>query len=159
MPESLYTIWSHRITLIRNEKFYAETGLANFHYYDPGMQSTQDGHGGGIDAPVLCTTNINIEHSPFFEISAEQKQAIDLYIKHLYNTNLHTTMDSWMFDYWHDQIVKSGSVAIRFKDPDIGLCAYNFSQANPSFDTPFHTDRATQQQIANNIHQRIQSAL
>lgn len=149
--------WAHRITLVRNEKFYAEQGLANFQYYDHNMQSTRDGIGGDESAPVLSTTNISIEHSPFFDISNEQKRAIDLYIKHLYNDNLHTTMDAWMFEYWHERIMKSGSVPVRFKDDDIGRIAYDFSAANPTFDTPFHTDRATQQQIAANIHHRIQS--
>jgi hypothetical protein len=147
--------WSHRITLIGNEKFHAEQGLANFHYYDNNMQSTRARVGGNASAPVLCTTNINIEHSPFFEITHEQKQAIDLYIKHLYNDNLYTTIDAWMFDYWHDRISKSGALPVRFKDDGIGRIAYDFSAANPTFDTPFHTDRTTQEQIAANIHSYI----
>jgi hypothetical protein len=147
--------WSHRTTLCRNDKFYLHLGLKNFHYYDPSMQGTHDRCGGDQSAPLLNTTNINIEHSPFFSISDEQKTALDLYIKHLYSDGLQTEIDTWMFEYWHDLAQKAGVLPIYFNQPAVGKIAYDFSEANPTFDTPFHTDRATQEQIAANIHKYI----
>ena len=44
---------------------------------------------------------------------------------------------------------------ICFNDADIGQVAYDFSNKNRTFDSPFHTDRATQEQVAANIHRKI----
>jgi hypothetical protein len=147
--------WSQRLTLCQRDTFMLEGGLRNFFYYDPSMQSSHSDCVGDQNAPLLSTTDSNIENSPFFSISKEQKTAVDLYLKHLYSDPLQTTIDGWMFEYWHDQIIKAGALPIRFNDPDIGQVAYDFSFANRTFDTPFHTDRATQEQIAKNISRYI----
>jgi hypothetical protein len=144
--------WSNRIELYRNDKFYSNDGIKNFFYYDPYYESSRCDWAGKRHSPVLSTTHHGIENSPFFEVTREQRQAIDLYHKYLYNDAVHTLMDSWMFEYWHDQIVRAGALPVLFNASGIGKIAYDFSFANPTFDTPFHTDRATQQQIADNIH-------
>ena len=64
-------------------------------------------------------------------------------------------MDKWMFEYWHDRMLKHKILPIDFRQPAIGEIAYDFSTAHPSYDTPFHTDRETQEQIAGNIHKYI----
>lgn len=147
--------WSHRIVLNVRDQFNLPSGLGNFHYYDPNCQSTHTQGVGDGSASLLCTTPLNIENSPFFTVTKEQKQAVDLYLKHMYCEWLQTEMDSWMFEYWHDKIAQAGILPIAFQQPDIGQCAYDFSAANPAYDTPFHTDRATQEQIASNIHSYI----
>lgn len=147
--------WSNRLELYRDDKFYVESGLKNFFYYDPNYESTHNPAVGNQKSPALSTTHHSIDNSPFFKITPEQKQAIDLYLKYLYNDASKTLADSWMFDYWHDQMHRKGILPVRFNNDNIGKIAYDFSQANPTFDTPFHTDRATQEQIAANIHKYI----
>ena len=147
--------WSNRLELIRYAKFDINCGLKNFFYYDPNYQSSGEPFAGTDNAPAISTTHWNIENSPFFTISKEQKLAIDLYFKHLYSDNMKSEMDRWMFEYWHDRMIKSGCLPVFFNQDGIGKIAYEFSAANPSYDTPFHTDRATQEQIASNIHRYI----
>lgn len=144
--------WSHRVVLNVHDRFNLDSDVGNFYYYDPHCQSSYTPGVGDQTAALISTTTHNIENSPFFTISKQQKQAVDLYLKHLHSEGLQTEMDSWMFEYWHWQIEKAGALAVDFKAPNIGRCAYDFSAANPSYDTPFHTDRQTQEQIAANIH-------
>lgn len=151
--------WSDRIELYRNERFNLDAGLENFFYYDPHFESTHCGLVGKDNSTVLSTTASNIEHSPFFDISKEQLKAIDLYFKYMYNDAAQTTIDTWLFEYWHTKIAAAGALPIFFARSDIGQIAYDFSAANPTFDTPFHTDRATQEKIAANIHRFIDQNL
>ena len=64
-------------------------------------------------------------------------------------------MDSWLFDYWNIKAQEAGVLPIYFNQEGIGKVAYDFSLANRTYDTPFHTDRATQVQITDNIHRYI----
>lgn len=147
--------WSHRVVLNIHDRFNMHSGIGNFFYYDPNFQSSYTKGVGGSDAPFISTTPLNITNSPFFSVTKQQKRAIDLYLKYLHCEWLQTEMDGWMFEYWHAQVEKSGALAVNFKQPHIGQCAYDFSAANPTYDTPFHTDRDTQEQIAANIHRYI----
>ena len=149
--------WSDRIQLFRNESFDLNKGLRNFFYYDPHFESSHSDLVGNQHSAVLSTTAANIEHSPFFEISKEEKKSIDLYLKYMYNDAAQIAIDSWLFEYWHDKIAQSGALPIFFGRADVGQIAYDFSVSNPTFDTPFHTDRATQEKIAENIHHLIQA--
>lgn len=147
--------WSNRLELYKTEKFFLGNGSENFFYYDPNYESSHQPWAGDRHSAVISTTHHSITQSPFFDITKEQALAVDLYLKYLYNDNAKTAVDTWLFEYWHNKIQQQGSIAICFNDADVGRCAYEFSAANPSFDTPFHTDRATQEQIAANIHRCI----
>ena len=67
------------------------------------------------------------------------------------------TIDDWVFEYWTDRMNKAGVLPICFNDEDIGKIAYEFSGKNIHIDSPFHTDKATQEVIASNVHNRIQA--
>jgi len=64
-------------------------------------------------------------------------------------------LDNWLFEYWHAKIITAGILPLCFNDVDVGKIAYDFSQANQTIDSPFHTDRDTQEQVAANIHRKI----
>ena len=147
--------WSNRLEIYRDDKFFAGRGLKNFVYYDPYYESSQSNLVGDSGASVLSTTHHGIEENPFFEISKEQKQAVDLYLKHLHNDNAKTLADEWMFEYWKSQMILNGILPVYFNDVDIGKIAYEFSFAHKNYDTPFHTDRATQEVVAANVHRKI----
>jgi len=147
--------WSNRIELNVRDKFTIESGLHNFFYYDPSYQSSAQTWAGDNDASIISTSNWNLASSPFFKITREQTQAVDLYLKYLYNDTMATEMDRWMFEYWHQRMLEQKILPIDFQQPTVGKIAYEFSQSNRNYDTPFHTDRATQEQIAGNIHKYI----
>lgn len=149
------TTWTSRIELVLRDNFNAASGMNNFFYYDPHAASTQEPWAGDANSNILSTVWQCIDSSPRFKISKEQKTAVDLYLKHLFNSNMEQTVHDWLFDYWHNRIIQAGILPIRFKDEDIGKIAYDFSADHRDYDTPFHTDRATQTVIADNIHRKI----
>ncbi len=154
--------WSSRIELYLKDKLYNQNSpLKNFIYYDPCYSSyhspyvgkfTDEENNGGM---AVSTVWQNIENSPFFDLTDEQIKAIKLYLKYMYNDSICTQRDQWVFEYWHNQIQTVGILPLCFKDADIGQPAYDFSAAHRDYDSPFHTDRATQEIIAANIHRKI----
>lgn len=153
--------WSSRFELYVEDKFYnIISPLRNFIYYDECYSSSHTPYVGKFDdsndgGMVVSTAWQNIENSPFFKLSDEQLKTVKLYLKHMYNDSVCSQRDTWVFEYWHNRIQESGIFPIYFNNDDIGKVAYDFSAANRTFDSPFHTDRATQEIIAANIHRKI----
>jgi hypothetical protein len=147
--------WSARIELMMNKQnFNIESGLKNFIYFDPSHTSTGTEYVGSVKhGNVLSTVWQGLKGHPFVDISDEQILAVDLYLKHMYHDGLSTEVDTWMFEYWQDQMIKHNIVPVKFNNEHIGKVAYDFCVRN-QIDSPFHTDRATQEVIAANI-QRI----
>jgi hypothetical protein len=152
--------WSQRIEIALSENTTNDCDLLkNFIYYDPTYSATHSEFVGKINRPKLGAGIVsapfqNIEHSPFFKLSPEQLKAIDLYLKYMYNDHIETIVDNWMFEYWHNRCVNQGIFTLCFND-GVGQVAYEFSGHNREFDTPYHTDRTTQEKIAENIHNAI----
>ena len=149
------TTWEGRIDLLVREKFNVDSGMHNFVYYDPYAESTQQSYTGEHGSSILSTVYQGIDSNPNFNISAEQKKAVDLYLKYMFCEGMEKTVRNWLFDYWHQRILQAGILPIYFNNHDIGKVAYDFSAADRTFDSPFHTDRATQEIIAANIHRKI----
>ena len=153
--------WSSRIELYLKDKFYNQSDpLRNFIYYDPCYSSTHTSYVGTFEdsadgGMAVSTTWQNIENSPFFDLTDEQIKAVKLYLKYMYNDSVCAQRDSWIFEYWHSRIQAAKILPLYFKDADIGRVAYDFSAANRDYDSPFHTDRATQEVVAANIHRKI----
>jgi len=154
--------WSSRVEIFVKDKFYNQKNpLKNFIYYDPCYSSSHTPYVGTINddstdgGMAISSTWQNIENSPFFDLTNEQHRAIMLYLKHMYNDSMCAQRDQWMFDYWRMRCEQAGIQALYFNDPEIGGPAYQFSEQNQDYDSPFHTDRATQEVIAANIHRKI----
>lgn len=149
------TTWNSRIELFIKDKFLIDSGMHNFIYYDRHAESTNKPYTGNKESSILSTVWQGIDQNPNFTITAEQKKAVDLYLKYLFHDGLETSINQWLFEYWHERIIKNNIFPINLEDPDVGKIAYDFSFANQTYDTPFHTDRATQEIIAANIHRKI----
>lgn len=154
--------WSSRIELYLKDKFYNKNNpLRNFIYYDPCYSSSHTPYVGKFDddatdgGMLVSTVWQNIENSPFFDLTDEQLKAVKLYLKYMYNDSVCIQRDTWMFEYWHNQIQAAEILPLCFKDADIGQAAYDFSEKNRDYDSPFHTDRVTQEIVAANIHRKI----
>ena len=138
-----------------HDNFEPSQGLKNFIYSNPHMASTGSPHVGDSKAAIFSTVWQNLENSTFFDFTKEQLVAVDLYMKYFMNYNFQDTIDGWLFEFWHNKILDAGVLPVFFNNDNVGKVAYDFSGNNPNVDTPFHTDRATQQTVANNIHQII----
>ena len=147
--------WASRINMSMHDNFEPSQGLKNFIYSNPHMPSTGSPHVGDSKAAIFSTVWQNLENSTFFDFTKEQLVAVDLYMKYFMNYNFQDTIDGWLFEFWHNKILDAGVLPVFFNNDNVGKVAYDFSGRNPNFDTPFHTDRATQQTVANNIHQII----
>lgn len=145
--------WSARVELVmNNQNFNLEKGLQNFIYFNPHYTSTGTEYVGDVKhGTVLSTVWQGLKDHPLVSVTDEQILAVNLYLKHLYHDGLKTETDAWMLEHWQDQILKNNIIALRFNDSNIGQIAYDFSGSN-KIDSPFHTDRKTQEVIAENIH-------
>lgn len=151
--------WSNRIELVLRDRFNADYGLKNFVYHDPMMPATGQSYVGDKDSSIFSTVWQGLEHNTLLKHRPEQLLAIDLYLKHLFDYNMKHTVETWVFDYWRRIMEENCILPVCFNDADVGKVAYDFSEQNPTFDTPFHTDRTTQETVAANIHAKIQKYL
>jgi hypothetical protein len=117
------------------------------------MVSTHEPWAGNLNAPFLSTVVEGLENLSM--VSPEKIHAVKQYMTELFDYDLQQTLDNWLFEYWHDRIANAGILPLCFGAEDIGKVAVDFSRANPTFDSPFHTDRATQEQVAANIHRKV----
>jgi hypothetical protein len=154
--------WSTRIEItLRETTTDNHEVLKNFIYYDPCFSSTHTNYVGKVDKNARVGSSIvsapfeNIENSPFFDLTKEQLTAIKLYLKYIYHDHIDSIIDGWVFEYWHARCLAQGVFTLCFNDKDVGAVAYDFSGKNREYDTPYHTDRATQEKVAANIHKKI----
>ena len=144
--------WSGRFEMIRTG-FDDRRGLKNFCYHNLHHPSTHSDLVGNQSSPVLSTVWQGAEQNAM--LSSEQVLALKLRIKHMFDEGLQQIIDGWLLDYWHKRSIEHGILPIKFNDEAIGAVAYEFSDANTNYDTPFHTDRATQEIVAANIDRYI----
>lgn len=145
--------WSSRISIPVAGDFDKRRGLDNFVYFDPHCPSTFEPYTGNLRSPILSTVPQGLEVHKM--VSAEQLAAVKSYYAYLFSEALQQQTDTWLMEYWHRKIVDAGIVPIRFNDRDVGQIAYEFCEHTPNYDTPYHTDVATQRQIADNIHRKL----
>lgn len=144
--------WSGRFEMIRSG-FDDSRGLKNFCYHNLHHPSTHSDLVGNQSSPVLSTVWQGAEQNAL--LNSEQVLALKLRIKYMFDEGLQQIIDGWLLDYWHKRTIEHGILPIKFNDQAIGAVAYEFSNANNDYDTPFHTDRATQEIVAANIDQYI----
>ena len=146
--------WHSRLTIkLKQPGFCLEDGLKNFMYWDPHTCSTHESWAGNLNAPILSTVIQGLENR--IAVSSSKLQAVKQYHTELFDRHLQQVLDDWLFEYWHNKILAAGILPICFNDADIGKIAYDFSKKDRTFDSPFHTDRATQEQVGVNIHRKI----
>jgi hypothetical protein len=152
--------WANRVEIVlRDNRFRPEAGLKNFVYFDLGMPSTGQPFVGDKNSPIFSTVWQGLEENTLLKHREEQLLAVNLYLKHLFDYNLQNTIDTWLFEYWYRIMLDNQILPLCFNDADVGKVAYDFSEKDRNYDTPFHTDRATQETVAANIHVKIQKHL
>jgi hypothetical protein len=146
----------NRVCLVLNDNFYTPNGLKNFVYNNPSNASFGHPSVGNANSPIWSTVYQGLDKQTRMPIRKEQLEAIDQYLIHLFDYQLQEETDGWMIKYWHDQIVQKGIHPVCVSDnTTIGRPMYEFSRQNPTWNTNYHTDLATQEIIAENIHQSI----
>ena len=148
------TTFAGRVDLIMNGNFKLDAGLKNFVYTtDPAPNS----YVGNIKSPIWSTPWRDVGEKKDINTTAEQKHAVELYLKYLLQWQLKGETDSWMIQHWHDQVIKSSIVPIRVaSDDEIAKPMYDFALKNKDYPKPHHTDSDTQEVMASRLDQEIQ---
>jgi len=164
-----HSTWSSRVNLIIDPKFSVEFGLKNFIYpytMDESTYCEYVGHNKdfvtdrGVGTPhnqagIFSTVWQELDKNATVKISKDQVNAIDGYLKHLYHDGLQEEVDSWMFQHWHQQILNAGMTPIELTKTNFAAPMFNFYETGKSVDSPYHTDAATQELMAQRINQII----
>jgi hypothetical protein len=145
--------WASRVNIKLRDGFIPDLGLKNFVYFNSHMPSTHEPWAGTQEACILSTVAQGLENHSI--VSFEKLQATKQYLTEIFDYDMQQVLDNWLFEYWHAKITTAGILPLCFNDVDVGKIAYDFSQANQTIDSPFHTDRDTQEQVAANIHRKI----
>lgn len=175
-----HSTWSYRINLLINDNFQVEKGLKNFIYpfkedassytsfvgHNPRCTSSNGVQTPDNDAPILSTVPQGLENNPTLQLTKDQYRAIETYLKYFFNEELNQEVDSWIFSHWHNQAEKAGILPIDMKQ-SLGRPMFDYRMKGKMIgdtyvmhpehddDRPFHTDKATQQQVADAVHTEI----
>jgi hypothetical protein len=141
--------------------------LKDFIYPYPWDESHHSSYVGGSDATVFSTVYQDLENQKHVAVSAEQILAVKHYHTYLFDWRLKFTADSWWFGYWKDQIQKSNILPIDLtsrahpldQQHPVGKIMYDFVFANPGWPKLYHTDRQTQEIVAEQLAEQIQKYL
>lgn len=151
-----------RFELVMNGKFDAAAGLRNIVYFDNGVTSYRRADTGDTESAVFSTNHARLGERVYFRKNVETTQsqidAVDQYMKHFFDYGLKTQTDSWMIGYWHQQIIDAGITPVRLsRQDDIAKPMYAYAKNNPDCTAYYHTDPATQEILAKNIIQHLES--
>lgn len=147
-----------RPSIMLHDDFQPEHGLRNFAYWERDQVSYKTGLASSLhdDKPaVLSTTWEGLEQRS--GITQQQVDATKTWLQYFFNWSMMGEMSDWLFEYWHTRIQQAGIQALPFQHTRIGKVAWDFSYQHQEYDCPFHTDRATQEVVAQNIHDLITS--
>jgi len=141
------------------KRFRSDLGLKNFIYANHFELSARGPYAGDLDAAIYAN-NVqsmvnNRDPMEFLKLSDEVKTAVQLYVTHMHDYHLKTETDGWLYEYWESKLAANHIRSIPFDT--VGQEAYEFNERIPRYPKIYHTDRATQEQVAKNIHQQIQA--
>jgi hypothetical protein len=148
------------------KKFNKHIGLRNFLYPWSYEHSHTSPHTGGVTGTVLSDTieGFFVESRQQslpenLKISISVKEAIKQYITYMYDDDLQTERDKWMIGYWLSQLEKKNIPYIEICENGIGKEIYIYIKNNPDkiMQTVYHTDRVTQEIVADSIDQKIKN--
>jgi len=157
----VYNITSpDRIELVMKDEFKIDNGLHNFVYAFKNNSSYGTQHVGTADSPIFSTVWAGLSQHGTIPVSKDQQDAIRQYLIHLFDWNLKSETDSWMFEHWHRKMLELNIIPLRLRRGDqVSAPMYEFADKNPNYNVTYHTDAATQEQMAENIHRELLACL
>jgi hypothetical protein len=149
---------------LTDKKFDPKLGLRNFLYHYPDETSYGSPYVGGPDAPFLSQIfNMLIPQTDpkekeiadrYVKLSDELKQAVQVYITHIWDPELKRETDRWAYEYWEYRCRERQIKIICFNDH--AQEAYDFAKStNGQYPKVYHTDLATQLKVADKLHRAI----
>lgn len=152
-----------RVDIPIRENFYPPLGLKNFIYHSPDDASYGTEYVGGLNSAILSIVPDGLESMKYFSVPLEKIQAVKYYHAHLFNWQLKRETDRWMIEYWQNKLTNRGIKVISLgstvdSPPNlIGNIMYEFVKQHPEYIVKklYHTDRATQELVAEQLFKKI----
>ena len=148
---------------VSDKPFDPVLGLKNFMYPCKDESTYGSPHVGGMDAPFFSYQLARLASTDpkelalqdeLVNLSSARREAVRMYMTYMYDEQLKQTTDNWAYAYWESKLSQNNVMAIDFNT--VGQVAYDFvAQTNGQYPKCYHTDRTTQETIANNIHEKI----
>lgn len=154
-----------RVDISMHEHFYSNIGLKNFIYHSPDDSSYGSEYVGDINSAILSIVPAGLGSMKHFSVPEEKIQAVKYYFAHLFNWQLKNETDRWLVDYWQTKLIQKGIKVISLgsttdSPPNpIGNILYDFVEQHPEFRIRrlYHTDRDTQELVADALFKKISS--
>jgi hypothetical protein len=138
---------------------YNSYTLESFVYDDDQEQSYYD-VGKYFSPPTGSIKSTNM-HSLDAVVSPDLKDTITTYLLEAQDYYLQEHIVEWIHDYWDIRAKAAGKQTIQLlKHNGIGKLLYGFcDKGRVNYPTPFHTDEATQQKVAELIDMKIRNRI
>ena len=121
---------------------------------------------GHHEAAIFSTMPHSLDKIKQIYIEPDKVTAVKYYHTHLFDWQLRKETDLWWFQYWKNQILSSSIVPIDLTSShqiehqnSIGKLMYDFVKNNPGWPKLYHTDKATQELVANKLADQIHKHL
>lgn len=149
-----------RLDIMLDDSFDRYKGLRNWAYWESHLTSYYTSYTARVedDNPrpsVISSVHQGLAENQRLALDDDQLSAVQSWLTHFFNWEMQKEMNNWNFAYWHGRMQDNQIQALPFAHERVGAVAWVFSGANTNYDSPFHTDRATQEIVAENIHQLI----
>lgn len=155
-----------RVDIIMKSLHGKNINLKEFIYPYTDDSSFYSPYVGHRNASVFSTMPHSLDKIKQIYIDPEKITAVKYYHAHLFDWQLRKETDTWWFEYWHDRILQANILPINLTSPNhldnqssIGKLMYDFVRNNPGWPKLYHTDRDTQEQVADKLADQIQKYL
>jgi hypothetical protein len=140
--------------------FDIRKGLKNFIYPYSSDSSFGSPFVGGSNANILSETTGGITQRTDINltISEEIKTAVKYYVSYLQDQKLNEFKEYWMIEHWIHQLEKANIPYIEITKTSVGKEIWDYIDNNPTLihQCVYHTDKQSQQMVANSILQKIE---
>jgi hypothetical protein len=133
--------------------FLPAYGLKNFIYPYPSDSSFGSPYVGGLDANILSDMAIGAlvdRNDTDLVVTEEVKTAVKYYVSYLHDSRLMEVKETWMIEYWIQQLEKASIPFIELGTTGIGKILWDYMNNNPDKlnQCIYHTDKVTQKMLA-----------
>lgn len=153
-----------RVDIVMKSLYGKQVSLKEFIYPYTDDSSFYSPYVGHHTASIFSTMPHSLDKIKQIYVDPEKVTAVKYYHAHLFDWQLRKETDSWWFAHWHHQIEQAQILAIDLTSPNhthgqspIGKIMYDFVKHNPGWPKLYHTDRSTQELVADQLHEQIKN--
>jgi len=141
------------------KQFDSKLGLRNFIYPYRSDASSGSKYVGGIDANIMSDVIAAfLTPRPDLPKQLIKSTTIKEYIAYFHDENFKKILDNWLLGFWKYKLKELGIPYIHlYHGGNIGQAMYRYAEKYPNAETVYHTDTATQEEMAKELNEKINS--